>query len=246
MRRRGIGMGAIKNKNLAQARFKDKGSELAEDQLNQMSKQLDVFRTHLEDFAAKHKDDIRKDPQFRKHFQEMCATIGVDPLASGKGFWAEMLGVGDFYYELGVQIVEVCLATSHRNGGLMDLEELRQKLLSTRGKRKQEISIDDLMRAIKKLKVLGNGFTVIPVGGRYLVQSVPGELSMDHTAVLQLAEDTGYVSMSMIRDRLKWGEERSHRAVDYMLKEGLAWVDDQAPQEKHFWFPALFSNLDQE
>ena len=28
-----------------------------------------------------------------------------------------MLGVGDFYYELGVQIIEVCLATSHRNGG---------------------------------------------------------------------------------------------------------------------------------
>jgi len=28
-----------------------------------------------------------------------------------------MLGVGDFYYELGVQIIEVCLSTSHRNGG---------------------------------------------------------------------------------------------------------------------------------
>ncbi len=36
---------------------------------------------------------------------------------AGKGFWAEMLGVGDFYYELGVQIIEVCIATSHRNGG---------------------------------------------------------------------------------------------------------------------------------
>ena len=45
----------------------------------------------------------------------MCATIGVDPLASSKGFWSEMLGVGDFYYELGVQIVEVCMASSHRN-----------------------------------------------------------------------------------------------------------------------------------
>ena len=44
------------------------------------------------------------------------------------------------------------------------------------------------MTAIKKLKVLGNGFTVIPVGGRYLVQSVPGELTMDHTTVLQQAE----------------------------------------------------------
>ena len=34
----------------------------------------------------------------------MCASIGVDPLASSKGFWSEMLGVGDFYYELGVQV----------------------------------------------------------------------------------------------------------------------------------------------
>ena len=39
----------------------------------------------------------------------------------------------------------------------------------------QDISIDDVLRAIKKLKVLGNGFTVIPLGtGRYLVQSIPG------------------------------------------------------------------------
>ncbi len=34
----------------------------------------------------------------------MCASVGVDPLASNKGFWTELLGFGDFYYELGVQI----------------------------------------------------------------------------------------------------------------------------------------------
>lgn len=49
---------------------------------------------------------------------------------------------------------------------------------------------DDLVRAIKKLKVMGNGFGMIPVGGSYLVQSVPAELNMDHTVVLQLAEVT--------------------------------------------------------
>ena len=39
----------------------------------------------------------------------------------------------------------------------------------------QEISDDDVLRAIKKLKVLGNGFSVIPLGrGRHLVQSIPG------------------------------------------------------------------------
>lgn len=125
-----------------------------------MAKQMETFKVNLEEFAAKHKDDIRKDPEFRVSFQEMCASIGVDPLAcksvclsvtsfckghslgllvplsvcyicfhiytrvlicivfvASKGFWAEMLGVGDFYYELGVQIVEVCMATNHRNGG---------------------------------------------------------------------------------------------------------------------------------
>ncbi len=65
MHRRGHGIAAIKNKNLAQARFKDKGTEIASEQLGQLSKQLDSFKGYLEDFARKHKNDIRKDGQFR-------------------------------------------------------------------------------------------------------------------------------------------------------------------------------------
>ena len=48
---------------------------------SQISSQLDTFRIHLEEFARRHKNDIRKDPNFRGHFQQMCARIGVDPLA---------------------------------------------------------------------------------------------------------------------------------------------------------------------
>ena len=55
----------------------------------------------------------------------MCANVGVDPLASNKGMWVQLLGFGDFYYELGVQIVEACLATRAYNGGFMELESLR-------------------------------------------------------------------------------------------------------------------------
>lgn len=47
----------------------------------QMSKQLDMFKSNLEEFASKHKQEIRKNPEFRVQFQDMCATIGVDPLA---------------------------------------------------------------------------------------------------------------------------------------------------------------------
>uniref|UniRef100_A0A1I7XGC5 Secreted protein n=1 Tax=Heterorhabditis bacteriophora TaxID=37862 RepID=A0A1I7XGC5_HETBA len=89
------------------AKFIAKGEQMAGEQLMMFSKQLEDFIIRLEQFAHKHRDEIRKNSQFRRHFQEMCASVGVDPLASGKGFWAEKLGVGDFYYELAVQIVEV-------------------------------------------------------------------------------------------------------------------------------------------
>lgn len=241
--RRSVGLGAINKKKLAEAKYKDKGSELAEEQLNQMSKQLEAFRDNLEEFAANHKNDIKKNPQFRMHFQEMCATIGVDPLASSKGFWSEMLGVGDFYYEIGVQIIEVCLATQHRNGGLMNLEELVQKVRSTRGRSKQaqDVSLDDVMRAIKKLKCLGNGFVLHRLNdGRYLVQSVPAELNMDHTSVLNIAQGTGHVSIKKLQEKLGWQKERSLLVMDRLVQEGLVWVDDQNSEGRLYWFPGLF------
>ena len=66
----------------------------------------------------------------------MCASIGVDPLASSKGFWSEMLGVGDFYYELGVQIIEVCMVNAHKTGGLMELEDLTRRVTRSRMRRR--------------------------------------------------------------------------------------------------------------
>lgn len=244
MRRR-AGVGAIQKQKLEQEKYKDKGTEIQDNQFEQMTRQLDVFRTNLEEFATKHKSEIKKNPEFRRHFQEMCASIGVDPLASGKGFWS-VLGIGDFYYELAVQIVEVCLATNYKNGGLIGLDELRTKLIRARGKGKQhqEISKDDLLCAARKLKILGSGFTVVPVGkGQYMVQSVPGELSMDHTAVLQQVANSNRASTSvrLLREELGWEEDRSQKALDHMIEQGLAWIDLQEPREKLYYFPSLFT-----
>lgn len=203
MRRR-TGIGAIQKQKLASEKYKDKGTELQDNQFEQMTKQLEIFRDNLEEFAANHKNEIRKNPQFRRQFQEMCASIGVDPLASGKGFWS-VLGMGDFYYELSIQVVEVCLAANH--GGLMELEELRTRLIKARGQKanNQTISSDDIILATKKLKVFGNGFSVYPISkGRYMVQSIPGELSLDETSVLNLASNqkSGSVTVAIIISQL--------------------------------------------
>uniref|UniRef100_A0A8C5IXC4 SNF8 subunit of ESCRT-II n=1 Tax=Junco hyemalis TaxID=40217 RepID=A0A8C5IXC4_JUNHY len=68
---------AAPSRCLPQAKYKERGTVLAEDQLAQMSKQLETFRTHLQAFASKHKHEIRRSPEFRLQFQHMCAAIGA-------------------------------------------------------------------------------------------------------------------------------------------------------------------------
>ncbi|KAK2094230.1 ESCRT-II subunit protein snf8 [Saguinus oedipus] len=192
MHSRGVGAGTIAKKKLSEAKYQERGTVFAKDQLAQMSKQLDMFKTNLEEFASKHKQEMRKNPEFRVQFPDMCATIGV---------------------------------------------------LKGRGKFAQDVSQDDLIRAIKKLKALGTGFCIIPVGGTYLVQSVPAELNMHHTVVLQLAEKNGYVTVSEIKASLKWETKRVWQVLEHLLKEGLVWLDLQAPGEAQYWLPALFTDL---
>ncbi|KAF8937873.1 vacuolar-sorting protein SNF8-like protein [Dissophora ornata] len=133
-RRRQIGGRAhIERLKAANESYQRVGQTISDNQLEQLQSQLDTFRANLETFARLHRKDIQKDPVFRMHFQKMCANIGVDPLASSKGYWGELLGVGDFYYELGIQIIDVCLATRALNGGLMELSEVRRRVEKMRG-----------------------------------------------------------------------------------------------------------------
>ena len=86
----------------------------------------------------------------------MCVTFVVSPVDTGfksiarvllptfprpanKGFWAELLGVGDFYYELGIQIIEICLATRPINGGLIEMGELKRRVEKARGGTKEKV-----------------------------------------------------------------------------------------------------------
>lgn len=236
--RRGVGVGRVQRQRQERQKFDAVSETLASDKTQHIAQQLDLFKTNLEAFAQKHKKEINKNPEFRRQFQRMCAQIGVDPLASSKGFWAELLGFGDFYYELGVQVVDVCLSTRAENGGLIDVEELRARLERMRGSRAADISTDDIVRAVEKLKVLGNGFRVVSVGPRQMVISVPCELNQDHTAVLVEAQRSGRVTVSALGSKLGWTAERAQRALDVLLREGMAWVDDQ-DTERAFWLPSV-------
>lgn len=77
----------------------------------------------------------------------MCNAIGVDPLAGsnvkgksgyGKGIgslWMKVLGadVNDFYFELAVRVVEVCRNSRGENGGLLGVEECKERVRRGKG-----------------------------------------------------------------------------------------------------------------
>ncbi|KAH7544357.1 hypothetical protein JRO89_XS15G0154100 [Xanthoceras sorbifolium] len=279
MRRR-PGIGGLQTAAAARDQYRLLGENVAKLRTDLMKEQLATFRSQLEDFARKHKNDIRKNPTFRSQFHEMCAKVGVDPLASNKGFWVELLGIGDFYYELegkvmyfklalpvniaglgkfcidiydhldfvtmqlqtGVQIVEICLATRPHNGGLINLQELCKLLRQRRKSDREAVSEDDCLRAISKLKVLGSGYEVISVGKKKLVRSVPTVLNKDHNQILELAQAQGFVTVDEVERRLSWTSGRAIDALDTLLDEGLAMIDDGHRDGKRlYWFPCVSS-----
>ncbi|KAI4200112.1 MAG: hypothetical protein LQ350_004151 [Teloschistes chrysophthalmus] len=251
--RRGVGLSAFQNRTNLSSQYASHGASLRSSHASSLQNQLSVFQSLLHNFALQHGDTIKSDPTFRAEFARMCNAIGVDPLAgsnikgksgakgSGKvSWWAQTLGgdVNDFYFELAVRVVELCRATRGENGGLMGVAECKERV----GKGKgigggMDISDDDVLRAVKSLDPLGSGFSVVLVGSRQMIRSIPKELNTDQSTVLEAIQVLGYVTCSMLEDNLGWEQARAETVIQDLLADSLVWVDDQAP-EKEYWSPA--------
>ena len=160
------------------------------------------------------------------------------------------MGLGDWYLELAVQIVDICVSTRPRNGGLIEMSELvrllgklRNRSISSRSSQGDDaaavaaIAEEDVVRAIRTLKPLGAGYEVLQVpsspssastsnsgGRRTLVRSVPRELDADQGVVLGLAASSepiaGRVTESGLVRRTGWTWERARAALENMLVRG--------------------------
>lgn len=239
--RRGAGLAAFDRQEQSNRSFAQLSSQLSQSQVDNLHAQLNHFRTALARFASTHRDSIRKDPAFRHAFQQMCSSIGVDPLAGPRqgGWWAEMLGLGDWQYELGVQIVDVCVSTRERNGGLIEMDELLRLVRKLRGVTSGQVTEDDIVRSIKTLQPLGVGYQVVTLAdGRKMVRSVVKELDQDQAVVLAIAQqEGGRIVEDILVTRKGWARERARAALDNMLlRDGLCWLDEQDEEcGKAYW-----------
>lgn len=149
--------------------------------------------------------------------------------------------MGDWQYELGVQIVDVCVSTRERNGGLIEMGELVRMVSKLRGVESGVITEEDVIQSIKTLQPLGAGYEVIEVGGRKMVRNVVKELDEDQGIILAEAQaEGGRIVEEILVNRRGWTYERARAALENMLlRDGLCWLDAQ--DERHgnaYWVPS--------
>ncbi|KAF9244657.1 EAP30/Vps36 family-domain-containing protein [Melanogaster broomeanus] len=242
----GVGLAAFERQKESQRSFATLSSELSKAQVEHLESQLTQFRSALGHFAQNHRESIRSDPKFRHAFQQMCSSIGVDPLAGPRkgGWWAEMLGMGDWQYELGVQIVDLCVSTRERNGGVIEMGELVRMVSKLRGLKDgpEVITEEDVIRSIKTLQPLGAGYEVMEVGGgKRIVRSVVKELDEDQGIIVAEARvEGGRIVEENLMTRRGWTYDRARTALENMLlRDGLCWLDAQDERHgKAYWVPS--------
>ncbi|KAF2852773.1 vacuolar-sorting protein SNF8 [Plenodomus tracheiphilus IPT5] len=267
-RRRTPGLSSLSTSRLQSHHYTTHGAHLRTRNAASLSTQLSVFQSLLHNFALTHSKDIRANPAFRAEFARMCTALNIDFLASsyhsphtnkdgtpaaagdpnttalgakGESIWTQLLGgsINDFYFNLGVQIVEQCRATRSENGGLISLSDLRTRIQnSKRIGGSITVSDDDIARAVDALAPLGSCFSIMKIGHRSLIRSVPKELNTDQSTVLEAVQVLGFVTVSMLQVNLGWERARARAVVEDLMADSLVWVDWQA-EESEYWSPAF-------
>lgn len=244
--RRGVGLGAFTNRNQTAQIYATHGSNLKSANAASLQTQLSVFQSLLHTFAVEHAADIKSNPTFRAEFARMCHAIGVDPLAGSnikgkkaESLWAKVLGhdVNDFYFEVAVRTVELCQSTRGENGGLLGVKECCESV--AKGKAiggGLQVSEDDILRAVKSLVPLGSGFSVINIGSKQFIRSIPKELNTDQSTVLEVLQLLGSVTVSLLELNLRWDKARAVTVIKDLVADSLVWVDTQC-RENEYWSP---------
>lgn len=186
----------------------------------------------------------------------MCRAVGVDPTAGGereaaKGEKGWLAGLGGMLkresererergVEIAVRVVEVCRSRRGIDGGLTGIETARDGVARGAGRNlvggEMTVSDADIQNAVAALTPLGSGFSIIQVGSKQMIRSVPKELHPDQARVLEAIQMLGFVTCSMLEDNLAWEAARAKTVTGDLVGEGVVWVDDQGESyEREYW-----------
>jgi ESCRT-II complex subunit VPS22 len=209
--RGGMRLGNVQMQKQMQSNFSKAGEQIEKESLVKLKEQLESFSKNLSDFSLKYKDEIKYNPEFREKFYIMCKEIGVDPLSSTT-LWNKNLNLSEFYYNLAIQIITICIALRDKKGALIEINELRNYLISHR--KSNDISNMDIEKAIESVSELKCGFQIIDIKNSKAVMTIPMQLSNDTNIIIELAsENKGWIGYSKCYEKSEMSRNRFEATI---------------------------------
>mmetsp|Transcript_42001 Transcript_42001/g.48716 ORF Transcript_42001/g.48716 Transcript_42001/m.48716 type:complete len:238 (+) Transcript_42001:25-738(+) len=229
------GKASMLEKQKQEAMKKQAYAQALDQKKAELKKVYEEFQASLLNFAKERPKEIKKNPESRSKFNQMCLDLGIDPMVSKKTMWSD-IGFGDYYSELAIKIYRILISKRKTNGGLMKISDVVEVYNKRSKDPEDKIQRDDVKKALESISELGSACTL---KGEYIC-SVPIDLSDDSMDLLTVAEEHGYVSAALLAKARGWPEERFKRQINQMLSEGLVWIDSQAAGGPHYYFPSMW------
>ncbi|MHA2175465.1 MAG: hypothetical protein ACXABI_11605 [Candidatus Hodarchaeales archaeon] len=222
-----MGLRRIEEKITQEAALKVKGSQLALQHLEDMSKKVRNLHKELQEMEKKYKSDIKKNSNLAETLMKLRQELGL-PLALGiydvgekPSIKDRLRGKDDYVNYLALRVLELGKQNRSRTGGILSVSELILQLNDE--KKGITISIKDINDAIQLLKENSLIHKVRTLAGIRIVEFNDPNLSNDHQILLELAAKTnGQISLTEIVQKTSWTLERVERTVEALINQKIA------------------------
>ena len=155
-------------------------------------------------------------------------------------------GSAQFDMLVGVSVVEVCRERRDENGGLLGVQECRDLVRKRAGLEERQVEVleyvaddqmlhsslkltcqncrEDIVRAVEMLEPLKGGFSIVMIGNKRVIRSVPKELSKDQSVVLEELQSSPYVTVALVQAKTGWDEARAVTVLEDLVSNSMVWI----------------------
>ncbi|MFX1485559.1 MAG: hypothetical protein ACFFBS_00350 [Promethearchaeota archaeon] len=240
-----MGLYEIEKEMRAKRALEEKGVEL---RLQNMASELEMAkrtREKLVEIVKKYGILLDINPEFRSEVEKIRKKFGIPKSAIitqivreedvvRKGFFRTKVD----HEKLGLLLYQRALMRRQETGGIMTIPEA--VLLVNTGMIKGKISVEDVMKAIRKMEEedMIPGIMKLKSDVK-VVQFISVELGNDQNEILNIASEKGWTTPEEIMVKTGWNETRVKRALEALKKAKVTRMDPSYSRGEKYYFPGL-------
>ncbi|MHA1206521.1 MAG: hypothetical protein ACTSRJ_00930 [Candidatus Hodarchaeales archaeon] len=221
-----MGLRRIEEKITREAALKVKGGQLALQNLEEMSKQVQELHKELQRLESRYKSDIKKNPELAQKVMKLREELGL-PLAIGifdvgdkPSIKARLQGKDEYLNYLALRILEAGKLSRSRSGGILSVSDLILKLNDE--SKGIVVSITDVNEALKLLVSNGLIHQIRKLVGMKIIEFLDPQLTQDNQTILEIAAQTnGQITLTELVQKTSWTIERVEIGLNSLINKKI-------------------------